>query len=303
MVTKSAGRRRPANPKTALPFDLPADEKKKWAAQEANAMAALSYWETLLDLRRSGTGTQPPPHLSAADRARLLCIIRAVSWVESKHGTVGVSQPARDPMQCGNPLDAWWKELNLDPGKGSRFVGGPDAKNHFASDLPGVTESDAAFPAKAKFSALADPKMGHKNATFGPVTSYYWGVPYLIHRINTKSGRKTFDCGNLERADLIAGAVAYNGKGDRDYEKNIVAALDLIGCAPEIFTDTAFGRELVQSVKDAAALAVQQVQSTLALAQVASERPVLFPRGIEKIDIRVKAGVVEVSLIISGPEA
>lgn len=60
--------------------------------------------------------------LTSTARARLFAIVRAVSFVESRHGTTGVNQPARDPLQCGNPKDLWWKELTGQSGDGSRFV-------------------------------------------------------------------------------------------------------------------------------------------------------------------------------------
>jgi len=168
MKTKSARRRRTSGPVSTLSVASDATEPEKWALQEGSATAALKFWEGFLDLRRAGTNI---PKLSDADRARLLCIVRAVSWVESSHGTGTGVQPARDPAQCGNPNDAWWKELNLGPGKGSFFKGGPDAPDRFASDLPGQTESTAGFPKGAKFSQLADPTKGHKNVAFAPITS------------------------------------------------------------------------------------------------------------------------------------
>ena len=40
---------------------------------------------------------------------------------------------------------------------------------------------------------------------------------------------RTFQCGNVSRARLVNGAVAYNGGGDPNYRTKIEAALALIG--------------------------------------------------------------------------
>jgi hypothetical protein len=52
----------------------------------------------------------------------------------------------------------------------------------------------------------------------------------LIHKINTEAGDPTYQCRALERSRVVAGAVAYNGGGDPNYEAKINGALDMIGC-------------------------------------------------------------------------
>src|SRR5207245_5668915 len=69
-----------------------ADEATLWQAQKATAEAAFAFWERFLAFRKGAANDQP---LDGACRSQFLCIIRAVSWVEAKHGTAGVQQPAR----------------------------------------------------------------------------------------------------------------------------------------------------------------------------------------------------------------
>jgi hypothetical protein len=168
--------------------------------------------------------------------ARLVEISRAVSWVESKHGTyTGGTQPKRDPMQCGNPADAWWKELTGQTTKKSRFVGGKNASNYNSDELPAAAEADGRFPANARVSSLGDKKQGHNDGAFNAVLSYYWGVVWLLHRCNTPpivNGGKMYSCGDLNRDRLIGGAVNYNGGGDPDYKTKIVDALRLFNGLP-----------------------------------------------------------------------
>ena len=51
----------------------------------------------------------------------------------------------------------------------------------------------------------------------------------LIHRINTTANDNAFACGDLSRARLINGAVAYNGGGVPDYRQRIIDALAEFG--------------------------------------------------------------------------
>jgi hypothetical protein len=106
------------------------DEPKLWEAQRLAAEAAFDFWKGFLEFRM---GAASDMKLDADCRDRFLCIIRAVSWVESKHGTFdGGTAGIRDPMQCGHPSDTWWKELTGQATTQDRFVGGPGAKNYDA---------------------------------------------------------------------------------------------------------------------------------------------------------------------------
>jgi hypothetical protein len=226
--SQPAGRKKtgalPAKPKAAT------DEAALWAAQAPTASAALTFWNSFLILRMGPANDKP---LNAGALQRLTAIIRAVSWVESKHGTATTNQGGRDPMQCGHPQDAWWKQVISVGGPGQdRFITGPGGSNHWAGDLPEVAEARSGFPSAARVTGLANQALGHDDPAFNPSLSHHWGVPFLIHKINTTAGAQTFKCGDLSRDRLIDGAVAYNGGGDPQYRAKIVEALTLSGGLP-----------------------------------------------------------------------
>lgn len=131
-----------------------------------------------------------------------MCLIRAMSWVESRHGSGVGNHPDRDPMQSGNPNDAWWTGIQgqTDP---DRIVGGPGKGNWWSNELPKATEKPA-------------PPKGHQDESFTPELSYLWGVLGLIHKTNTgpNGGGRTYRCGDCSWEQLIDGAEAYNGVGD-----------------------------------------------------------------------------------------
>ncbi|CUH40184.1 hypothetical protein JSE7799_02914 [Jannaschia seosinensis] len=210
-------------------------EATKWDAVKTITGAALDFHITFLGCAK---GQKHDEAIDATARARLLRILRAVSWVESAHGTAGANQPKRDPMQSGNPKDAWWKELTGQSGQGSRIVRGPSLTNLWANEVAAAAAAFNGFDANAAMGKLGDEKKGHDDSKFTPAHSYYWGVVYLIHRINTKAGDKTYQCGDLSRARLIDGAVEYNGGGVKDYRERIETALALIGDLSERAVDT-----------------------------------------------------------------
>jgi hypothetical protein len=206
------------------------DESLLWDLQRPAAEQAFAFWNTFMAL---AGGPDNNRSLSADEVARWLCIIRAVSWVESKHGSFdGANQGARDPMQTGHPADAWWKELNGNAPQFSRFVGGPGAANFDSNELPPAVAASGSAPPAALFSTLANPAQGHNDARFNPEMSYFWGVVWLVHRANTAPGTEMrfFKCGDCSRTRLIVGAIRYNGGGDPDYEAKIGDALALSGC-------------------------------------------------------------------------
>jgi hypothetical protein len=169
--------------------------------------------------------------LSSDEVSRLMCIIRAVSFVESRHGSVvGANHEDLDPMQCGNPVDSWWRELTGQTATYSRFVGGPGADDYNSNELPGAVESTA--PSSVRISRLVDPRDGHNDPNFNPAMSYFWGIVWLLHRSNTGAGTQDrfFKCGECLRDRLINGAVRYNGGGVADYRQRIESALYEIGC-------------------------------------------------------------------------
>jgi hypothetical protein len=280
------------------------DEPSKWSSQSANAQLALDFWVGFLDLRMGDTD-QP---LDSSARARLLTIIRAVSWVESQHGTAGSAgnQPARDPMQCGNPNDAWWKEL-IDPtGQTDRFVGGPNAQNYWAGELPDAAASGPNFPAQAKLSVLTDETAGHADANFSAILSYCWAAPILVQKTNTGAGDKTYECRDLSQQRLVDGAVAYNGGGDPDYRQKITDALAAIGWPTLVTTSEESDVSRVTEIAKTLQNLLQQTVKTIApITESASDggTRLFFPNGIELIDIHVKVATIDVELKIAGPKA
>ncbi|MEW5988632.1 MAG: hypothetical protein AB1791_18550 [Chloroflexota bacterium] len=221
------------------------NEEQLWELQKKNATKALDYWIDFIGY--SDGGGNP---LSTNCRGRLLCIIRLVSWVESHHGTLGRNQPKRDPMQSGNPGDAWWKELTgKGKGKGNRFITAPRTgrKNYWGPELPGAVEPvpDADFDIPAipwtdeqvewvrqqldGHTPVPLPGEGHNSADFTPWMSYFWGVIYLLHCI-FGSGYKLEDC---SCKNLIEKAVSYNGGGDPKYEDKLNEAEKDINCCED----------------------------------------------------------------------
>jgi hypothetical protein len=208
-----------------------ATEAELWDAQRATAEIGLSFAIDFLGCKMGDSNDQD---LDSNATGRLMKIIRAVSWVESKHGTAGPAgnHPKEDPFQSGNPDDSWWKELTGQSGNGSRFIRGPGLGNLWAKQVQAAAEQTAGFPQAASFSTLGDKTDGHNDQGFTPSHSYSWGIIYLVHKINTKAGDSTYQCGDLARQRLIDGAVAYNGGGVADYEQRIIDALAIIGDIP-----------------------------------------------------------------------
>lgn len=208
-----------------------ATEAELWDVQRATAEIGLSF---VIDFLGCKIGDNNDQDLDPNATGRLMKIIRAVSWVESKHGTAGPASnhPKEDPFQSGNPDDSWWKELTGQSGNGSRFIRFPGLGNLWAKEVQAAAEKNASFPQAASFSALGDKTDGHNDPGFSPSHSYTWGILYLVHKINTKAGDSSYQCGDLARQRLIDGAVAYNGGGVADYEQRIIDALAIIGDIP-----------------------------------------------------------------------
>ena len=101
--------------------DTSAEEASKWAVHSARAEAAFAFWKSFLELRVGAANDQP---LTGVQANRFNTTIRAVSWVESRHGTGSGTEPGRDPMQCANPADVWWMELTGQTTEEDRFIGG-----------------------------------------------------------------------------------------------------------------------------------------------------------------------------------
>jgi hypothetical protein len=206
------------------------EESQLWLTQKSTAENSLKFWSNFLRLRGGSDNNQV---LNEQQLSRLLTIIRAVSWVESKHGSGSGNEPAKDPMQIGNPNDQGWKQFTGQTSSSDRFVTGPGGGNYDTDELPEAVEALSNFPQEAKFSHLSNRLRGHQDSLFNAVMSYYWSIPLLIHKINTGSGlgdsRRTYKCGDCSKSRLVDGAVAYNGGGDPQYRSKIENAITLIG--------------------------------------------------------------------------
>jgi hypothetical protein len=204
------------------------DEATAWGAQSAVALAAFAFWERFLGLGvQTGPGKPVPTReISGDERTRLLTILRAVSWVESRHGTGAGRSAAVDPMQCAHPQDAWWREITAQVAQFSYFDRNLGLKDVYSRALPGEAEAATGWPNGVRLDVLDDPLNGHRDAHFDARFSYYWGVPWLIHRINR---HPVHLCKDFSRKALIKGAVSYNGGGDANYSTKIEDALELIG--------------------------------------------------------------------------
>lgn len=190
---------------------LKEQEQAGWDKHKGAAEAALNFWKDFLNLRQ---GDKP---VSDECMAKMLNMLRAMSWVESKHGTAGANQPGRDPLQSGNPRDEWWASLEGTANR-DRIIGGPGKGNWWLHELPRATGKPA-------------PKGGHDNPAFKPADSYLWGALAFIQKMNNNNNKddRTFKCGDCSDERLFNGALDYNGGGDPKYGDKLKEALKLIG--------------------------------------------------------------------------
>ena len=175
----------------------------------------------------------------------LICIIRAISWVESRHGHGTGNHAARDPIQVGNPNDAAWKNIGIND---SIALGDRPVRQ---GALPGVSWKNMPGDVNAVINPVPPPDPpvlpfeinptflpadGHNNASFTKEMSYFWGIIwyfYSLQQAMPAGQRAAWRLGNCDPENLIAGAVRYNGGGDPDYEQKIKDALTLICCGDE----------------------------------------------------------------------
>jgi hypothetical protein len=203
---------------------LTLSEAQLWSALEPTARAALEFW---VDFMKMGAGADGRTPLTAGQKSRLLCIVRAISWTETRHGSDTNNRGDVDPMQMGHPADAWWRSLTGQTAS-DRFVGGQGAGNYWSKDLPAAVK--AKVPAAADVTRI-NTASGHNDAGFTVANSFYFGVPYLLLRIN---GNPFFNCGDVSRDRLFEGAVRYNANPAEEpaYRARLKANLDQTGCLP-----------------------------------------------------------------------
>lgn len=191
---------------------------------------AFRFWNDHLQLR-SGVGNARP--LLPEETDCILLQIRAMSWVESRHGR-GAGSAKQDPMQCGNPLDAWWKQVSGVIAAGDRLVGGPGKGNYYPSQMPAafdallISQPGLASASTDRLTAIVK---GHKDTGFNSVMSVIWAIPAILHKTNTPRG-KTYQCHPVNLASLVKGAKAYNGGGNPSYAAEVESVLDMLN-----FTD------------------------------------------------------------------
>lgn len=220
-------------------------EAELWKKLENIANRSIDFWTGFLNLKKGANELD----LSLNDRQRLLVFVRAMCWVESRHGSGSGNQPARDPMQCGNPADVWWKQL---AGIGSKFdrfeVGGTGSPNYDANQLPAAAVA-ARVEVGARLSALAELAKGHKNTAFTPIISLYWGLPHFIWKTNKPDRRPTYRFDKIDREELLDGAERYNGGGNPGYREEVLAAVEAIG-GPSLFAEVrSRSEELVETLE------------------------------------------------------
>ena len=221
---------------------------------ETLATAALAYWLAFFDPLEGKPGEERA--FSQKGKDALLVTVRALSWVETMHGTteVGGSAPF-NPIQSANPLDAWWRSLTR-KGKHDFFQlrepspqGKPKrrAEGVWANELINYVNADQDAPATVKLAQLGkELRRGHSAKKFNPLMSYFWAVPHLIHRMNRQPPGHTYHFGDWDHAPfvmpaphplrMIEGAVSYNGLsrkhpngvGDSSYRAKFMKALALI---------------------------------------------------------------------------
>jgi hypothetical protein len=275
-------------------------EETAWLAQASRAGAAVQFWNEFFNLQQGPKNDQP---LSAKGGARILTLVRAISWVESRHGTGTGTSARKDPMQCGNP-DDFWAELVDCSIQQDRFISGPGRPNFDACELPDAAAGDSDFPNDAKISQLGNGAQGHDDAAFNAVMSYSWGVPIFVHKMNTRAGSKTYQCGSLSDDRLIEGAVAYNGGGDpggpAGYRQKIKDAIALIGGIPPM--GVAIDRE-GSPVELSNAIEEGLMSIRRAMAPVGDGERFFFPKGIDLVELRLAMRGLEASVRIAGPDS
>lgn len=199
----------------------------------------LDFWLDWLGARKSDEGGTNRRPISKECKGKLKCLIRAISWVESRHGTGTGNQPKRDPMQVGNPNDDAHKSITgviTQPGpvREGPLPGVPkydELPGRMKNPLPG---DGPAAPEPFKNPTYEYPPDGHNSESFTPADSFFWGILWYIMRTNQRDGlsppRAAWNFRNCSMDYLIDGAEAYNGGGDPAYRDKIIAALKLSGC-------------------------------------------------------------------------
>lgn len=183
------------------------------------ATSAITAWVNWL----RSDGQNPCPD-------KLTCIIRAISWVESRHGHGSGFNPTRDPMQVANPSDAAWLNIGKNPSNAldQRPVRQGTLTGYSWKDIPNNA------PAMTGVNPTFLPATGSNDPNFTKQMSYYWGVIwyfYSLQQVMPEGQRGAWRLGNCDTNLLINGAIQYNGGGDPNYGQKIRDALKLVCCS------------------------------------------------------------------------
>ncbi len=265
--------------KVAISAFPTAQEAAAWQPLAATASAAILFWQQFMQFRK-GAGAV----LNATDIDRITRLVRAMSWVESNHGTGTGNHPARDPMQCGNPADAWWPQLANSGTVFDRYVGGPGASNLNANQLPNAVKDKV--PAAAKVGSLGSVSKGHDDPAFNNTMSFYWAVPHLVWKINKLAApaRDFYLFGDVSRAELLEGAYNYNGNGNPAYRTKVDEVLTATGWPLTGILDSQ-----PQAGDDVATLSAALKQSLDSL-QSYTGKEKLFPHGLARFSLTFTPG-------------
>jgi hypothetical protein len=226
------------NPATMLdPMGLQAEvERKRYndLGLDASIGAYLNFWTEWLGLADNNRNP-----IGDDCKKKLKCMVRAILWVESKHGTAGANHPGRDPMQVGNPADPAWAHISNQPDlvKGGQLGPRPirrgDRPGVGWADLPAAVAREPMLPNGIDPTNL--PRAGHRDPKFDQNMSVFWGILWYLYTMNqqdkTPNGpRAAWNCQDCSWDHLTQGAVDYNGEGNPNYRQEIEEALRLSGC-------------------------------------------------------------------------
>ena len=216
-------------------------EDEEWDKMKKFAEDALKYWIEFLDMRQGKDDAK----LTDKCKEKMLCVIRAMSWSESRHGGASEgAQPGRDPMQVGDPRNSFWKQLTDKDLRNSGRIVGNRSKTRpgvWIDDIPSIVkDQEIHLPINGGTSTwilprvdgvlptdLTKPTRGHENTEFTPKMSYFWGVFYWLKRTG---GNKPWTCGNCDWKYLIDGAEAYNSAPKVRHREKIVGFLEKTKC-------------------------------------------------------------------------
>ncbi len=215
-------------------------DKKDWAEAKEMVSASLDFWASWLREGEDGKDAENPcPNL-------MMCVMRAISFNESRYGKGSGNQPARDPMQVGNPGDVAWQNIgvNTSSAPGNRLVR--------QGALPGMSWAQTAVnvnsiingppapsPPKLPFTIdpLLHPSNGHNSPQFTKEMSYFWGTAWFLYglqQVAPAGKRAAWRFGDCDPGVLFKAARHYNGTGagagDQEYARKLKEAMKRSCC-------------------------------------------------------------------------